>query len=162
MREVRTGDRPEARGERPSHYPGLLVDSLVNGVVMYLVMYVMIDNIGHFYPNINQLYMTIMMLSPMVVLMLFRMGAMYDRRRLNLALTAILTLAFFGSFVLIRTQTPVGDEEFLRSMIPHHSGAILMCEEASIEDAEIADLCGRIVTSQEQEIAEMERILQRS
>jgi uncharacterized protein (DUF305 family) len=27
------------------------------------------------------------------------------------------------------TQGAVGDDQFLRSMIPHHSGAILMCEQ---------------------------------
>jgi uncharacterized protein (DUF305 family) len=34
----------------------------------------------------------------------------------------------------------VGDKQFLRSMIPHHAGAILMCEKASIKDAEIRAL----------------------
>ena len=40
-------------------------------------------------------------------------------------------------------------------MIPHHAGAILMCEQAAIEDAEIKDLCGAIVSSQQAEIDQM-------
>lgn len=46
-------------------------------------------------------------------------------------------------------------------MIPHHSGAILMCEQASITDPEIVALCQQIVASQQKEIAQMEAILGR-
>jgi uncharacterized protein (DUF305 family) len=46
-------------------------------------------------------------------------------------------------------------------MIPHHAGAILMCEQASLYDAEIKDLCGRIINSQQEEIDQMKAILQR-
>ena len=37
-------------------------------------------------------------------------------------------------------------------MIPHHAGAMLMCEEAAIQDNEITELCNAIITSQQQEI----------
>jgi uncharacterized protein (DUF305 family) len=40
-------------------------------------------------------------------------------------------------------------------MIPHHAGAILMCEEAAITDAEIKELCGRIIAGPEAEIRQM-------
>jgi uncharacterized protein (DUF305 family) len=46
-------------------------------------------------------------------------------------------------------------------MIPHHSGAILMCEQASIQDAEIQALCDSIIAGQQSEIDQMETILQR-
>ena len=46
-------------------------------------------------------------------------------------------------------------------MIPHHSSAILMCEEASLDDQAIIDLCGEIVAAQEREIAQMKDILAR-
>jgi uncharacterized protein (DUF305 family) len=46
-------------------------------------------------------------------------------------------------------------------MIPHHSGAILMCREAKLQDPEILRLCGEIIESQRREIAEMNRILER-
>ena len=46
-------------------------------------------------------------------------------------------------------------------MIQHHSGAILMCSEANLEDAEIRALCTRIIASQSEEIAQMEAILAR-
>jgi len=46
-------------------------------------------------------------------------------------------------------------------MIPHHSGAILMCEQAAITDPEIVALCGDIVKAQRDEIAQMKAILAR-
>jgi uncharacterized protein (DUF305 family) len=46
-------------------------------------------------------------------------------------------------------------------LIPHHSSAILMCEQSAITDPEIIELCEEIVQSQEEEIAEMENILTR-
>lgn len=142
-----------------SSYRILAVDSAINALVMFSVMYVMIERFDHLYLNINQFYMTLMMVSPMVILMLFRMGSMYDNKRLNIMTSVVLGVVFVGSFFLIRTQTPVADDQFLRSMIPHHSSAILMCEEASITNPEIIDLCRNIVTSQEQEIDQMLQLL---
>ena len=49
----------------------------------------------------------------------------------------------------------------LRSMIPHHAGAIWMCKEAAIQDPEIRDLCGNIEAGQQQEINQMKAILGR-
>lgn len=51
--------------------------------------------------------------------------------------------------------------QFLRWMIPHHAGAILMCQEANITDGAIKELCGNIVTSQQEQIDQMKGLLQR-
>lgn len=45
-------------------------------------------------------------------------------------------------------------------MIPHHSGAILMCEQANITDPEVRKLCEAIVKSQREEIAQMKAKLE--
>jgi uncharacterized protein (DUF305 family) len=58
-------------------------------------------------------------------------------------------------FALIRWQTGVGDRQFLRSMIPHHAGAILMCEQAPIQHPEVKKLCGDIIKGQQAEIDQM-------
>jgi uncharacterized protein (DUF305 family) len=142
-------------------YRKLAVELAIDFVAMYLVMYAMIDTWDDFYININSAYMTLMMLSPMAVVMVLGMRSMYPNRKLNAALYAIFTLVFLLSFSLTRTQTPVGDGEFLRSMIPHHSSAILMCERSSIRDPEIVQLCEQIVQGQKAEIAQMKRILAR-
>jgi uncharacterized protein (DUF305 family) len=85
-------------------------------------------------------------------------------RTWNLILYAALALVFVLALLAVRTQAVVGDKQFLRSMIPHHSGAILMCQEASIRDAEIRELCfgpKGIVRSQRREIEQMNRMLAR-
>jgi uncharacterized protein (DUF305 family) len=121
----------------------------------------MIATPAHFYLNINNVYMTLMMVAPMAVVMLVGMRSMFPSRRMNLVVVVIAAVVFMASFAAMRSQAAVGDEEFLRSMIPHHSGAILMCEQASLTDRELIALCGQIVRSQREEIAQMESILAR-
>ena len=131
-------------------------------VIMYLVMYTMIATLDHFYLNLNNVYMTLMMVAPMAVLMLFSMRSMFPSSTLNWALGIGALVVFAASFAAMRTQAAIGNKEFLRSMIPHHSGAILMCERASITDREIVALCEQIVKSQRREIEQMKTILGRS
>lgn len=144
-----------------SHYRMLGANLGLSAIVMYLVMFTMIDGTADFYNNINTLYMTLMMVSPMAILMLLMMGSMYANRTLNLALYAGFAAIFILSFAAMRTQALIGDRQFLRSMIPHHSGAILMCRESAIRDPEIVALCGQIEASQKAEIAQMKQILAR-
>lgn len=142
-------------------YLSLAVQSIVSGVIMYLVMFVMIDRPEHFYNNLNMLYMTLMMVAPMAVLMILAMRHMFPSNAANAVLLAGAAAVFIGAFFLIRTQTTIGDTAFLRSMIPHHSGAVLMCREASLDDPELTRLCREIIRSQLREIDEMTSILQR-
>lgn len=129
--------------------------------LMFAFMYAMVDRLANVYPNLNQAYMAGLMVAPMAVLELTLMGAMYGNKRLNMLIIfgsiLLLLLCWFG----IRDQLAVGDKSFLRSMIPHHAGAILMCNQASISDAEIRKLCSNIVKSQQQEIDQMKGILRR-
>src|SRR3990167_8870597 len=97
----------------------------------------------------------------LALLTIVAMPGMFPSRRLNTVLLLGSAVAFFGSFALIRTQTTIGDTAFLRSMIPHHSGAILMCQEAKLSDPEVIRLCEAIKRSQRQEIDEMKAILAR-
>ena len=142
-------------------YASLALQTVVSGIVMYLVMFVMIDGPGSFYNNLNMFYMTLMMIAPMVVLMILAMRHMFPSKTANAALLIGAVVAFVGSFALIRTQATIGDVQFLRSMIPHHSGAILMCREAKLGDPEIIALCEGIKQSQAEEIDQMKAILAR-
>lgn len=142
-------------------YLCLAVQTVASGVIMYLVMFVMIDGLDSFYNNLNMLYMTLMMVAPMVVLMILAMRHMFPSRGANAALLLGSLVVFLGCFALIRTQATIGDRAFLRSMIPHHSGAILMCKEASLTDPQIIRLCGEIKESQRREIDEMKAMLAR-
>lgn len=146
---------------KQKHYTHLIVTTLMNAVIMYLMMYTMINGLPDFYNNINQVYMVLMMAAPMVIIMLVDMKSMFTDKRLNLILHAVSIALVLIGFYGMRTQAAVGDAQFLRAMIPHHSGAILMCREAEISDPEIQTLCRDIIRSQQEEIDQMKAILAR-
>ena len=160
IRENKVQEMPHGRMVR-RNYLMLAASSLVMLAIVYLVMFAMIATAAEFIQNINFFYMAMMMATPMTVMMPLVMPSMYPDRRLNLITYAGCALLFILAFVAIRTQALVGDPQFLRSMIPHHSGAILMCEKAKITDPEIRILCANIIRSQAEEIAQMKRIRQR-
>ena len=146
------------------HYRMLALNLGLSLVIMYVAMFAMIWRGKEFVQNLNFFYMALVMWAPMAIVMLLTMKSMYTDRRLNTALYIGFALVAGLSFVAIRDQTIVGDRQFVRSMIPHHSGAILMCERAVFRDPEIRELCfgpQGIVKSQEREIAQMEAILDR-
>lgn len=145
-----------------SHYLTFGLTMIVSLIVMYLAMFAMIWTWGEFFQNLNFFYMALVMWAPMGVIMLLTMRMMYRDRKLNLVLYAAFGLIFILSLIGIRDQSLVGDRQFLRSMIPHHSGAITMCERAAIRNPEIERLCfapAGIVESQKREIAQMEALL---
>ena len=149
-----------AHAGNQGHYGRLMVELAIDFVIMYLVMFTMIRSLDHFYNNINNVWMTLMMVTPMALVMLAAMRSMFPSRKRNLLVIAGALIVFAVSFYGMRTQAAIGDEQFLRSMIPHHSGAILMCQEASITNPEIKALCGEIVDSQRREIEQMKAILE--
>lgn len=153
--------QPTSAATMRRHYLLLGANLLISAVIMYFVMFTMIWSAGDLFNNLNTFYMALMMATPMGVLMLLFMGSMYSNARLNVVLYAAFALIFALSFYAMREQSLIGDRQFLRSMIPHHSGAILMCREAALDDAEIRDLCAGIIESQAREIEQMKAILAR-
>lgn len=134
------------------------VNMLVSLAIMYLGMFTMIDGWQDFRSNLNMFYMAVTMAAPMGIVMLVSMGDMYTDQRLNLVLHVGLVVLFLGAFGATRTQALIGDEAFIDSMVPHHSGAILMCREASLENQQLIALCGRIERTQRSEIELMNAI----
>jgi uncharacterized protein (DUF305 family) len=127
---------------------------------MYLIMFSMADRWENVYFNLSNVYMTGLMAGSMLPIMLATMPGMFQNRRLNVALW-LTSAAVLGLFwVLLRTEAGVGDRQFLRAMISHHSAAIQMCNESSLTDPRVTGLCEAIVSSQEREIAEMKAMLQ--
>ncbi len=146
------------------HYTMLALNLAISLLIMYLAMFAMIWSFGDFFNNSNMLYMALAMWAPMGILMLLMMPMMYPDKKLNMILLGSFALVLILSFWAIRDQTLVGDKQFVRAMIPHHSGAITMCNRASIRDQEIRDICFKpngIIESQKREIAQMEAILER-
>jgi DUF305 family protein family protein len=143
------------------HYARLFLMVALSFAAMYILMYSMVNASANIYNNLNQFYMAGLMAAPMLTIELLVMRAMYKNKRLNAALMAVSLLASVAFFFVIRRQTVISDDQFLRSMIPHHAAAILMCQEAQINDAAIKALCRNIVTSQQAEIDQMKGFLTR-
>lgn len=134
---------------------------LLSLIVMYLVMYTMIDGWRDYRNNINMLYMALTMWAPMGILMIVTMGGMYQDARTNIVLYAVFAVVTLGSFWATRSQAFVDDRQFIQSMVPHHSGAILMCREAKLQDPELVKLCQEISQGQRREIEQMNAIAAR-
>lgn len=152
-------DSDAGRTGHPQPYWRLAAMTLLSFASMYVLMYAMVDRPSNVYNNVNQAFMAALMAAPMVLIELALMGVMYPRRGVNVAIAATAAVVLVAAFVAIRWQTAVGDRQFLRSMIPHHAGAILMCENADLADRRLRDLCGEIITSQRREIAQMKGLL---
>jgi hypothetical protein len=147
-------------GSSGKHYPHLYLMAVLSFVAMFILMYAMVDEFSNVFVNLNQAYMAGLMASPMVIIELVVMRAMYPNRRLNAIILGASVFLLVLFWILIRQQTAIGNSQFLRSMIPHHAGAILMCEQLQADDAEIKQLCGAIIKSQNQEIAQMKAKLE--
>ena len=141
-------------------YFRLLIALAASYGVMFLVGYARTDIFENVFLNLNRFYMTGMMVAPMLIIMLLAMGSMYQNKTLNAVLIGVgvvLTLLFWS---LVRQQVGVGNQQFLRSMIPHHAAAILVCNQAALTDPRIEDLCTEIIAAQEREIREMKALMQ--
>jgi hypothetical protein len=150
---------PEAHTRNVMPYGRLLLMAVLSFVSMYVLMYAMVNRFGDVYMNLNQFYMAGLMAAPMVIIEFALMGAMYSDRKRNAIIMAASLIALGMFWIFIRRQTAITDQQFLRSMIPHHSAAILMCQEAAIRDPRIEKLCGAIVSSQQSEIDQMKVML---
>lgn len=156
-----THDKGQHDHQMKSPYKQLVIMSLVHLAIMYVVMFSMISQGAYFYNNTNMLYMAVLMAAPVTLFMVISMRSMYPNKQWNIAICIAFALLTVGSYYAIRTQAGVGDKQFIRAMIPHHSGAILMCGEATIKDQELASLCKGIIDGQQREIDQMEAILKR-
>jgi hypothetical protein len=145
----------DTRSQHPPHYRNLLVMAVLSFGAMYVLMYAMVDQLANVYANLNQAYMAALMAASMVIIELLVMRRMYRNTGINAIIMAVSAIVLVASFFVIRSQAGIGDKQFLRSMIPHHAAAILMCEQASLEDLEIRSLCEQIKTSQQAEIDQM-------
>lgn len=155
------GHSGNSHGSHGRPYLMFWINMILGLVVMYVVMFSMIDGWGDFRNNLNMLYMAITMWAPMGIFMLATMPGMFPNRSVNIVLYVVFALLTAGSFWATRSQALIDDGQFIDSMIPHHSGAILMCREAKLADPELKTLCEAIIGAQREEISQMESIRSR-
>lgn len=144
-------------GKNP--YLMLLVSLAASFAVMFLLMYAMADRWANVYFNLSNVYMTGLMAGSMLPIMLLTMPGIFKNKKANAALWAGAAVVLAGCWFLLRAEAGVGDRQFMRAMIPHHSAAIQMAKESSITDARVKKLTEDIISSQEREIAEMKALL---
>ena len=129
--------------------------------IMYGVMFLNVARLDHIYLSLTRLYMTLLMVSPMAVLMLLLMPGMYKNKALNALLLGGSGLMFSLALLGLRQQAFVSDQQYMKAMIPHHSSAIMVSQAAQLQDPELRQLSQDIIAAQEREIAQMKRILAR-
>ncbi len=147
--------------KKQNAYKLLLIMAFFHLVIMYVIMYSNVDVFSNLFLNLNKFYMAVMMTLPMIVIEIGLMTSMYKDKKKNYLFVVLGIILLIVFFLFVRNQTGIGDEQFLRSMIPHHASAILMCDEANIQDSEIMGLCDSIIESQQSEIDQMKKILDR-
>jgi len=140
-------------------YKRFAIMAVVMFAAMYFIMYAMIDGLNNLIPNINNLYMTLLMVSAMLIIELWIMKGMYENTKINWSVIILSAAIGIFSWFGIRKQLFVGDNEFVKGMIPHHAAAVLMSEKANLTDPELIQLQKDILKTQAEEIEFMKRKL---
>lgn len=128
-------------------------------IIMFFLMYQLVYSADHATFSVNRLLAALIMGAVMTVVMLGFMWKMYEGQGLKIAVTAIAALAAVGLLATNRSQALVGDTEFMKAMIPHHSIAINNARKADISDPRVRELADQIISSQVREIAEMKALI---
>ncbi|MGY6249113.1 DUF305 domain-containing protein [Bosea thiooxidans] len=146
------------QGSHGRPYLMFWLNMILGLIVMYVVMFSMIDGWRDFRNNLNMFYMAVTMWAPMGILMLATMPGMFPNKSANTIHYVAFAFLTVASFYGTRSQTLIDDRQFVDSMIPHHSGAILMCREAKLANPDLRRLCEAITKAQREEIQQMEAI----
>jgi hypothetical protein len=127
--------------------------------VMFFLMYQLVYSAEHAMFSMNRLIASLVMGCVMTVVMLAFMWKMYEGMAAKVAVLAV--AAVLGGVLLAanRSQALIGDEAFMKSMIPHHSIAINNARRASISDPRVRNLADEIIEAQVREIAQMKLLL---
>lgn len=127
--------------------------------VMFPLMYQLVYSTDHATFSMTRLVSSFVMGCVMAVIMLAFMWKMYAGSATKL--TVLIGAIALGVLILTinRQQTLIGDVDFMKSMIPHHSIAINNARKADIRDPRVRELADAIIRAQVKEIAEMKTLV---
>ena len=128
-------------------------------LIMFALMYFNTFAFEHVRWSETRFYMTFVMGAAMAVVMLSFMLGMYKNTKINLGIYAGSAVVFILALFFVRSQVTVGDQSYMKAMIPHHSIAVMTSERAGIEDARVRTLANEIIEAQRREIKEMEWLI---
>ena len=128
-------------------------------LVMFGLMYLNTFAFEHVFWSETRAWMALVMGAVMAVIMLSFMLSMYKSTKVNIAIYLGSVLVFMLALWLVRSQATIGDAEYMKAMIPHHSIAIMTSERAQITDQRVRKLADKIIEAQRREISEMKYLI---
>lgn len=128
-------------------------------VVMVFLMYQLVYSFDHALFSLNRMIASLVMGCVMTVVMLSFMWSMYKGTGAKIAVLVAAGLLAVVLLFVNRSQAVIGDVNFMKSMIPHHSIAINNARKASISDPRVRELADEIIRAQVLEIEAMKRLI---
>jgi hypothetical protein len=129
-------------------------------IIMFFLMYQLVYTSDHALLSLNRLIASLVMACVMTVVMLAFMWSMYEGRGTKIAVVVLAALLGVGLLVVNRSQAVIGDVNFMKSMIPHHSIAINNARKSTISDPRVRELADNIIRAQVLEIEAMKQLIQ--
>jgi hypothetical protein len=109
--------------------------------------------------SVNRVVASLCMGVLMTILMLGYMWSMHQGVGTRVAVLAGAILVGAVLLYVNRSQSLIGDTEFMRAMIPHHSIAINNARKADIRDPRVRELADEIIAAQVREIRTMKLLI---
>lgn len=131
----------------------------VSTLVMFPLMYQLVYSADHATFSLTRLVSSVVMGCVMAIIMLAFMWKMYEGQAIKLAVLISAIVVGVVTLAINRQQMLIGDVDFMKSMIPHHSIAINNARKADIRDPRVRKLADGIIRAQVMEIAEMKLLV---
>lgn len=131
----------------------------VSTLIMFVLMYQLVYRWDHALFSLTRFLSSLVMACVMTAVMLGFMWKMYRPDAVKLAVLGVAIVGGAGLLAVNRGQVLVGDADYLKGMIPHHSIAINNSRKADLRDPRVRYLADRIIRDQVKEIAEMKLLL---
>jgi len=128
-------------------------------IIMIFLMYQLIYSLDHALFSVNRLIASLVMGCVMTVVMLSFMWPMYKGKGTKIIVLVLAALLGVVLLFVNRNQAVIGDVDFMKSMVPHHSIAINNARKASISDPRVRELADNIIQAQVLEIEAMKRLI---
>jgi hypothetical protein len=116
--------------------------------IMFFLMYQLVYEADHLIFSVNRLVASLVMGAVMTIVMLGYMWSMYQGVGTKVAVLAGAILVGAVLLYVNRSQSLIGDTEFMRAMIPHHSIAINNARKADIRDPRVREPADEIIAAQ--------------
>ena len=128
--------------------------------IMFFLMYQLVYVPDHALLSVNRLIASLVMGCVMTVVMLGFMWKMYNGTGTKVAVLIVAAVLGVIFLYVNRSQAVIGDVNFMKSMIPHHSIAINNARKSTISDPRVRELADGIIRAQVLEIEAMKRLIE--